>query len=118
MPPRRARCSRASVGPTRLRIEHLDLSDNPITEGASAAFDTRVLGALETVLLAPGCVLRHLDLSATQLCGRDGDAGYVGEGIAMLSNALLPQPRAGRRAAARGQRHARRGGVRARRHAE
>ena len=65
----------------------LDLSDNPLTEGATA-YDTRAIGALEALLVAPGCVLTTLGLSATQLCGRDGDTSYVGEGIALLASAL------------------------------
>ena len=73
-------------------LQSLDLSDNPITssapEASSAAFDTRALSSLATLLLEPTCQLRSLGLASVQLCGRDGDAAYVGEGLSMLASAL------------------------------
>jgi WD40 repeat protein len=69
-------------------IEHLDLSENQITEAPSAAFDTRAIAALSALLCAQGCAMRTLRLKATQLCGRDGDAGYVSDAFSMLCDAL------------------------------
>jgi len=76
----------AAIQPPTLTA--LDLSDNPITEGAASVYDTRAIAALEGMLIAPNCTLVTLGLSATQLCGRDSDASYVGDGVALLASAL------------------------------
>ena len=48
-------------------LQHLDLSDNPITEGSSAAYDTRALLALAQILSAPGCTLKTFDKVTVQI---------------------------------------------------
>ena len=77
-------------------LTSLDLSHNPITDGAGGTFDGAALQCLRVLLAREDGTLRTLRLAATQLCGGDAEAAYTKEGrrCSRAPSAAAPPPSA------------------------